>query len=115
MDKEYVPGAGDVAIVLQGKTVYLRPTLEACTRLSRTSLPGPRELSEQCLALNFDAICIVIAAGLGKRDEEVREAVFETGTLELFGLCVRFIHIVSNGGRPLVEAGPDEAKVPLES
>lgn len=97
---EYVPGEGDVEIKLSGETLYLKPTLDACLRLSRTNERGPVVLSEQCLALNFDTICFVLAAGLGTKPEEIQQRVFDTGTVNLYGKAVRFIHIVSNGGRP---------------
>lgn len=108
--EEFVPGEGDVEIELEGKRFWLKPTLEACLRVSRApGSRGPRELSEQCLQLNFDAIVYVIAAGLGcEIDEKLERTVFRSGTVTLFGKCVRFVHIISNGGRPF--AKEEEAK-----
>ncbi len=103
MADEYVPGAGDVEITLCGKTLYLKPTLEACLRLSRGGATGPRGLAEQCMALNFDAVVAVVAAGLGRDDKALQREVFETGIIDLFGACVKFVHVVSNGGRPAAE------------
>lgn len=103
---EYVPGAGDIEIELIGsdKTEYkdwLKPSLAACIGLSRNSLGEPRQLADLCLQLNFDAICAVVALGTGQpNDESMQRLVFNTGTIKLFGQCVRFIHTISNGGRP---------------
>lgn len=112
-DPEY--GAGDVAIELDGKSLVMRPTMEACLRLSRTGTAGPRVLAEQCLALNLDTITAVIAAGLGKPDSEVQTAVFRTGTINLFAKCIQFIHIVSNGGRPVSEEEAQAATDPMKA
>lgn len=109
-DNEFVPGEGDIEIELEGRKFWLKPTLEACLRISRANGSlGPRELSERCLQLNFDSIVYVIAAGLGcEIDEKLERSVYRTGIVHLFGKCVRFIHIISNGGRPFVEG--EEAK-----
>jgi hypothetical protein len=115
-DQQYIPGAGDVEIELGGKSVFLKPTLEAALRLSRGGASGPRVLAEQCMALNFDAVYAVIAAGLGRDDKALQVEVFETGIINLFGACVRFVHIVSNGGRPSKAAEDEnEASDPLSS
>ena len=102
-DTDYVPGEGDVAITLAGRTEYLKPTLRACLRLSRSGADGPRRLGDQCMALNFETINFVIACGLDLPEEKTQEEVFSTGTISLFGPCIRFLHNVSNGGRPATE------------
>lgn len=101
---DYTPGEGDVAITLNGQNLHLRPTLAACMRLSRSGATGPRILADQCMALNFDAINFVVACGLDRVEEDTQNDVFLTGTTTLFGACVKFIHNVSNGGRPYKEA-----------
>ena len=96
----YEPGAGDITITLSGESVALKPTLEACIRISRATKSGPRGLADQVLSLDFDAVCLVVSAGTGRKLEDVQKAVFETGTINIFGDCIRFIEIVNNGGRP---------------
>lgn len=114
-DADYVPGEGDVEIELEGGNQFLKPTLEACLRISRSGEDGPRRLADKVLALNFDAICHVVAAGLGKPVDEIQEVVFRTGTVNIFGACLRFIHIVSNGGRPPKKEEEKKRKGPPES
>lgn len=111
---DFTPGEGDVAIQLAGRTEYLRPTLGACMRLSRSGANGPRVLADQVMALNFDTINFVIACGLDKKEEETQQDVFTTGTVNLFASCIRFIHNVSNGGRPAkpAEAGGSDEDPP---
>lgn len=105
---EYVPAEGDVEIELDGVRMWLKPTLNACLIISRVNgTAGPRVLADQCLQLNLDAISTVIAAGLGVRVEDIQGQVFKTGTMNLFGKCIRFIHVVSNGGR-LPVSGDEE-------
>lgn len=111
-DHEYVPGAGDVEIELEGKKLRLKPSLEACLRLSRSPLGDPRALYDKCMGLNFEAMITVIAAGLGVEIEEIQESVFRTGTANLIGPCSRFIINVSNGGRAAVEEAK-ESEIPL--
>lgn len=108
---DYVPGEGDVEIELDGAKLYLKPTLAACLAITRAGASGPRVLADQCLQLNIDAISAVIAAGLGVRAEDIIGQVYKTGTMSLFSKCVRFIHVVSNGGRPVKveeEKTPDD-------
>lgn len=96
----YVPGEGDIPIELYGLgKVYLKPTLSACLLLSRSGDDGPRRLADKCLALNIDAISIIVAAGLDKDPDEMLEVIFKTGLTNLFGPCLQFIRVVMNGGR----------------
>ncbi len=108
---EYVPGEGDVEIELDGQKMWLKPTLAACLAISRSGAGLPRVLADQCLQLNLDSVCLVVAAGLGVRVEDIQGQVFKTGTINLFGACIRFIHIVSNGGRP---PKPEDENTPVD-
>lgn len=105
-------GAGDIEVVIEGQTLLLKPTLECCIKMSRSGVAGPRVLSEQCMALNLDAIAFVIAAGLDKTIEQVQGPIFRTGTINVFAACIRFIHVVSNGGRPITEEDENTPKDP---
>lgn len=104
-DQEYVPQAGDVEITLEGKKFWLKPSLEAALKISRSGRSGPRVLVEECMNLNFPTIVFVIAAGTGLAQADLEGPVFRTGTINLFGLCVTFIHTISNGGRPPSDKG----------
>ena len=108
-------GAGDVVINLDGEEVTLRPTLEACTTLSRIQ-GGIHAQVQRCLALEFDAILAVIVAGLGMRgngSKDLPGKVFKSGLIQLSAPCISFLHIVANGGRPLGEDQEEESS-PLE-
>lgn len=99
---EAEPGIGDVPIVLDGKEMLLKPSLQACMDISRLAGGGQAAI-QRCLALEFDTICAVISAGLGLNPVQAKKlpaAVYATGTISLHGACIDFIHIVNNGGRP---------------
>ena len=124
MDKPE-PGAGDIPILLDGKQQVLQPSLQACLTVSKLH-GGLNAAVQRCAALDFETICAVITAGLGLNPTQARmipEAVYRTGTIQLYGPCVDFIHVIANGGRPIPLPDPDgenggeevgdEAKGPL--
>jgi hypothetical protein len=43
---------------------------------------------------------LVVAAGLGKKNAEVEEAVYRTGLPALGADVVKFVNILANGGKP---------------
>lgn len=96
-------GAGDLEIELDGKIVVMRPTLEACTRISAIA-GGFNGAVQRCLNMDFSMICEIVAVGIGanprQREKDVPAAVYKTGVLILSAPCIDFIRIVSNGGRP---------------
>lgn len=106
-------GDGDVAITLDGKACKLRPSLGACQTIDRAyrGLGKAVALLQDC---SFDTIVFVVAAGLGKDPEDVEDAVFATGALNLMNPCIEFVSIIGNGGRRIEpeDEGGEEAGDP---
>lgn len=110
-------GAGDVTIDLDGHTITLKPTLKAAMALSRTH-GGLTAMVGKCLAYDFDTIHKIIADGSGINSKDLPELIFRTGLIELAPPCIRFVHILCNGGRPLTEEeqkGGDGNDAPLNN
>jgi len=97
-------GAGNVEIELDGETVVLKPTLLACQTLSRKA-GGLSAAVEAVGRMDFDMLVSVIALGLNRKPSDVEEAVWSTGMTNLVAPAIRFLTIVSNGGRPLESSG----------
>lgn len=95
-------GAGDVQIELDGQTVMLRPSLEACQVV--TGFPGGLQGAiRACQEFSLDGMTTIIMAGLQKRDLSRKRAeamVYEAGLFEIAPALIRFCTIVGNGGRP---------------
>lgn len=108
-------GAGDVKIdLVDHGEVTLRPTLDACRRLS-SGPGGINKMVERCKDWEFEAILAVITAGLGRNSKELPDLIFKTGMLTLAPACIDFLFIISNGGRALGDTGESgESKDPLE-
>lgn len=105
-----LPGSADVPIILDGEELSLKPTLEACLRISRLHT-SPYETANKIMAMDFDTITSVIAAGLRRTvNKELQEKVFRTGIVNIRAELVSFIHIVNNGGRPLEDESEDDKK-----
>lgn len=107
-------GAGDVVVELDGHTITLKPTLKAAMALSRVN-GGLTALVGKCLAYDFDAIHKIIADGSGINSKDLPDLIFRTGLIELAPPCIRFIHILCNGGRPLTEKEGDSGDAPLNN
>lgn len=106
-------GAGDVKIELVGHgEVTLRPTLEACRRLSSMD-GGIQRMIERCRNLEFPAIHSVIASGLGKDSKDLQDIIYKTGLLSLQAGCIDFLIIVANGGRRLTAEDSEAEADPL--
>lgn len=102
---EAAPGAGNIAIELDGKPVELKPTLQACIAISGIA-GGLNAAVQRCLQLDFDTICQVVTAGLGLnpvQSRQVPDLVFRAGMMQLSGPCIDFINVVANGGRPVTD------------
>lgn len=108
-------GAGDVPVTLGEHDLVLRPTLKAATVLS-SGRGGITTMTQRCLDLEFDAIQSVIVAGIGgKMSKDLPELVFKAGLIDLSTVCITFLHVLANGGRPLSadDAEEDDSKAPL--
>lgn len=107
---------GRIAIELEGREVYLEPSLEACAEISGMA-GGMNQAVQRCLALDFDTICRVIGAGVmidGKRlspvmrNKELPKTIYEAGLIYCHGKAIEFIHCVANGGRMPEEIAEDK-------
>lgn len=110
-------GAGNVVIKLGDQEVTLRPSLQAAITLSG-GRGGMSVLTERCLNLEFAAIQSIIIAGMGgKTSKDLPELIYQAGILDLSAPCIKFLHIVSNGGRPIDDDDDDEGggESPLEN
>lgn len=115
-------GAGDVEIELDGKTFYLRPTLDACMALSRfAGRDGMATLIDRCLRHEFDVITMIVAHGIGvsPQTKDLPSIVFKTGLFNVVPPLITFLNNLANGGAPLVlrddAGGDDEAPLDLKS
>lgn len=111
-------GAGNVVVMLGEHEVTLRPSLKAAITLSNQR-GGITAMVQRCLDFEFDAIHTVVLAGLGgENSKDLPELVYSAGLINLSAICIKFLHIVANGGRPLGdddEDGEGEEKAPLEN
>lgn len=89
---------GDVTINLGGDAVTLKCTLEAAMSVDE-ALGGFQEALRQIAAFKLSAFIVVVAAGLGKRPSEVKEAVYREGMQKLIGPVTEFAMLLTNGGR----------------
>lgn len=114
---EAQPGAGNVALELDGKAFELRPSVGACMAISKMGGgSGMHGMVARCGALDFDSIKAVIVAGLSLNPNQARsidEAIFRTGLMDLAGPCIDFINVVANGGRPVEDEEGDDGSDPL--
>lgn len=120
MEFKAEPGSGFVNIELDGKAMQLKPSLDACIRISKIA-GGLNAAIVRCRNLDFDTICEVVQIGLGINPvmaKKIPEAVYRQGTIDLAGACIDFVHVVANGGRALPpddEEDKDEADPQTES
>lgn len=96
--------AGDVTIKLDGREAVLKCTLGAAMRVDE-ELGGFAEAMRQVSMFRLAAFVSVIAAGLGKSQQDVREAVFAEGLTNLINPVSEYLALLTAGGRK-----PDEAK-----
>lgn len=98
--------SGDVEIRIDGRTMALRPSLNAIIGLSNYK-GGLSMVVGAIQALDFETMTIVIALGLGREsgteDKELSNKVYQTGIINLVAPCTRYVNILANGGKPLDE------------
>ena len=106
-----VPGAGDVTFTFDGEEATLKPSLAACIGISRLH-NNPHITAQRILDMDFDIIAKVVALGLGVPvSKSLTEKVYRTGVLDIRDSLIRFIHVVNNGGREIVEDSSEEGPV----
>jgi hypothetical protein len=117
-------GSGDVEIELYNITTeevekkVLKPTFLAAQTLSRKH-NGGIGLVQRLSNLDLDAISSVIELGLNLTAHGAKtlpERIYQTGTMKLSGPCIRYVHILQNGGKAPEDNDEDEGgeETPLE-
>ena len=89
---------GDVTINLGGEALTLKCTLEAAMVVDET-LGGFAEAMRQVSNFKLSGYVAIIAAGLGRKQTEIREAVFREGLTNLVGPVTEYTTLLANGGR----------------
>lgn len=117
-------GAGDVVLSLPKDEIVLTPTANALKMLSRQGggIPG---MVQRCMNFEFDSIMMVVQYGatlnpVQLKNHSVEQQVFEAGISNIAPLCIRYLTILSNGGKPPEDpdavdqnAGGEEDQDPL--
>lgn len=95
---------GDVELTLDAKPVVLKSTLGAAIEIDER-LGGFAEAFRQLAGFKLGAFTIIVAAGMGRRPNEVKEAVYRSGMADLIAPLTEYLTLLSNGGRapPAVE------------
>lgn len=102
---------GEVDITLDGKTVTLRPTLEASMQIS-ARFGGCLEAYHGLGKFDITTYIGVVAAALKKDPGEVQNMVFDAGMDSLNKPLQRFVSRLSNGGRePISVSAEVESRV----
>jgi len=89
---------GEVEIKLNGKVETLRSSLGAAKRVSAAG--GFVHVINRVQAADLEFYILVVAAGLGKKNSEVEEAVYSTGLPALGADVIKFVNLLANGGKP---------------
>ncbi len=96
---------GEVEIKLNGEVKTLRPSLGAAKRVNARG--GFASVVGRLQAADFDFYVLVVAAGLGKKEAEIENAVYLTGLPALGADLVTFVNILANGGKPFGAEAPE--------
>ena len=113
-------GAGDIEVNILGEERKLVPSLRAAKVISK-DFGGGLGAINRISQFDLDAITRIISVGLGltangekqfANGEGLEEAVYKTGVMELAAPCIRYIHVILNGGKPPSEE--PEVAAPLE-
>jgi len=98
-----------VELKLGEKTYILTPTLESLIKINR-GLGSPVDAMARVRKADFEAICLVIAAGAGigpKQAEQLQREVFQAGVLNQTGPASDFLVMLLN---PAGEEADDSGK-----
>jgi hypothetical protein len=94
-------GGGDVPVILDGRELLLKPSLDACIQISR--MGAINDVFARLRAMHFETICQVIGIGLGanprQREKDIPEAVYNAGIFAISAVAMEFVHVIANGGR----------------
>lgn len=101
---------GELAITLAGEAVTLRATLRAA-QMVNDGCGGFRGALEGIARFDLNAVTLVVAAGIGAKDQaavdDVGRKVFSTGLGDLAAPTTRFVTMLMNGGRDPGEKADD--------
>lgn len=98
-----------IEVKLGQKTYILTPTLEAMLKINR-GLGSAVDAMARVRKADFEAICLVIAAGAGvgpKQAEQLQREVFEAGVLNQTGAVSEYLVLLLN---PTGEEAGDSGK-----
>jgi hypothetical protein len=102
--------AGEVKITLGTEEVTLRPTLEAALSCNRY-FGNLQAAATRVASLDFEATVFVVNAALGKSGKSANatsKLVFEAGLQNLLTPLIKFIGMLSNGGKEVNAPEDDE-------
>lgn len=100
---------GEVELQLAGEKVVLKPTLAALRALLDKG-GSLQPWFAKVATCHFAGMCDVVAAGVLPAEtdrEEIEKAVYEAGLVNLMAPLVRYLSLLSNGGR---EPEPESKK-----
>lgn len=109
MSNDAILGQSTIALPLATRQLYLKPTLHAVRLLSR-KYGGLQPLVTKLGQLDFDAIIDVIEAGIGspgtnpRARMDLESEVYASGLSEIPVACIKYITVLINGGKPIVES-----------
>jgi len=106
-EKKAQLGAGDVSLVLDGETVYLKPSYFAARTISQQT-GGIQGAIERVLRVDMDAIVTVVTLGLGYGQQkpapkDLAEKIWRAGLTDDTGRVVErailYLRVLMGGGR----------------
>lgn len=109
-------GVGDVPITLGDREVVLKPSLHAIMTISRTT-GGIVGAIQRVGNLDFETVALVVTLGLGmsgnsREVRELPEKIYQSGIMGLVPDVIRYLTILSNGGRPPPEEVAHDSENP---
>lgn len=97
------PESGEITIELVGKEYKLIPTVGAAMSISNR-FDGFTPAMQQIVNYNVDAMAFVIHHGMGRTKGSAKDLysrVYKTGVNRVALSLVKYIEMLSNGGRPM--------------
>ena len=84
---------GTVELMLDKKKYVMKPTLKAYERIE-TRMGSLRQAIEHCSNMNIATAALIVSAGSGlgtRQEEEIKEAIFKEGTLNVLPAVTEFL------------------------
>lgn len=104
-------GSGNVEVTILGEEYTLVPTLRAAKAIS-AKYGGGMTAVNRISQMDIDVIIDIVASGLSLTPNGIKkfanevgleESIFQTGLFEISGPCVKYVHVLMNGGKPVGE------------